>query len=140
MHLSEIIPGALYQCDGDVAVCETLRSRGYERLLLIDLFGIDAERIPPDEVAYVRWPIEDGPVPDLGILAGIEMLAARMIESGGVVVTMCSMGLNRSGLISAVILCRVRSLRGREALAFVRSKNANALRNDDFIRYLEEER
>jgi hypothetical protein len=34
----------------------------------------------------------------------------------------------------------VRGIGGREALAFVRSKNSNALRNDEFVRYLEEER
>jgi protein-tyrosine phosphatase len=140
MHLTEIIPGALYQCDADIVVCETLRGRGHQRLLLIDLCGLPAERTPSEDVAYLRWPIEDGPVPDRAMLAGIEMLAARMIEHGAVVVSMCSMGLNRSGLVSASILCRVRGIGGREALAFVRSKNSNALRNDEFVRYLEEER
>jgi protein-tyrosine phosphatase len=141
LHLTEIIPGSLYQCDADLAVCEALRGRGHERLLFIDLCGIDVERIPRDEgVAYVRWPIEDGPVPNRAMLAGLEQLAARMIDAGGTVVAMCSMGLNRSGLMSASILCRVRSMRGREALAFVRSKNSNALRNDAFVQYLEVER
>ena len=139
MHLTEIIPGALYQCDADIAVCETLRGRGHRRLLLINLCGLPADRIP-DDVAYLRWPIDDGPVPDRAMLAGIEQLGARMVDGGGTAIAMCSMGLNRSGLIAALILCRVRQLRGREALAFVRSKNANALRNDDFVRYLEEDR
>ena len=141
MHLTELIPGSLYQCDAEISVCATLQSRGYARLTLIDLCGIAADKIPSSsDLTYIRWPIEDGPVPHRPTLVAIERLGANVIESGGTVITMCSMGLNRSGLMSALILTRVRSMRGREALAFVRSKNANALRNDEFVGYLEEER
>jgi protein-tyrosine phosphatase len=77
-------------------------------------------------------------VPDRAILRAIERFAVTAIEGGATVIAMCSMGRNRSGLIAALTVGRVRSMPGREAIDFVRSKNPDALSNEDFVRFLEE--
>lgn len=77
-------------------------------------------------------------MPDRAILTAIERFAATPIEGGATVISMCSMGRNRSGLVAALTIARVRSMRGHEAIGFVRSKNPDALANEDFVRYLEE--
>jgi protein-tyrosine phosphatase len=139
--LVEIINGSLYQCDGDPDACDALIARGAKRVVLLDLCGLRVEQVPlRDGVVYIRWPIDDGPVPDRGLLSAVERLVAAAIEGGATVIAMCNMGRNRSGLIAALALMRLRSMFGGEAIEFVRSKNPEALSNEDFVRYLIEER
>jgi protein-tyrosine phosphatase len=139
LRLTEIIAGSLYQSDADPEACATVIDRGARNVVLIDLCGLRTDQIPlRDDVLYVRWPIEDGPVPDRSVLLGIERFGASVVEGGGTVIAMFNMGRNRSGLVAALIVARVRALRGREALDYVRSKNAEAVWNEEFARYLEE--
>jgi protein-tyrosine phosphatase len=93
-----------------------------------------------DDVLYVRWPIDDGPVPDRRALSAIEHLVVAAIEGGTAVIALCSMGRNRSELVAALALMRLRSMPGREAVDYIRSKNPEALNNEEFVRYLLEER
>jgi protein-tyrosine phosphatase len=136
--VSEIVPRVLYQADGAIDIEGFARDRDLAPALAIDLVGLPAERIPSSgRVAYVRWPIDDGPLHDLRVLSAIERMGALFIEGGGAVVCVCNMGLNRSGLMSALIVARHRRVSGGEALRFVRSKCPGALRNPAFAEYLE---
>ena len=141
MPIAELIAGSLFQADGDPAIFDKLTDRGISRAMVIDLCGVDGLTVrDAGRSVYIRWPIEDGDVPDLGVLTALEIAATRFVDSGGCVVTMCSMGRNRSGLLSALILTRVRGMSGREAGQFVRSKVPEALTNEAFASYLERER
>ncbi len=141
MPIIEIIQGSLLQADADRDIFDKLHARRLSRAMVIDLCGVDdLASADGGHAAYIRWPIEDGDVPDRGMLLALEIAAARFIDAGGCVVTMCSMGRNRSGLLSALILTRLRRMSGREALEFVRKKVPEALTNEAFAAYLERER
>src|SRR5262245_53448414 len=137
MPITELIAGSLFQADDDPAIFEKLTARGITRAMVIDLCGVDGlEGAGDARRVYVRWPIEDGDLPDRERLLALELDATGFIETGGTVVTMCSMGRNRSGLLSALILARLCSISGDEAVALVRSKVPEALTNDAFVDYL----
>jgi hypothetical protein len=138
MSFVEIIHGSLYQADASAsswAHISTLRRTA----LVIDLHGCIDPPLSPGAV-YLRWPIEDGPLPDIGVLSSVERLGANLIQAGGAVVTMCNMGLNRSGLLSALIVSRVQAIDGAQAVRIVQSKCPGALINDNFRTFVERER
>jgi hypothetical protein len=137
MSFSEVIRGRLFQADASAsswAAIDELRQPS----LVIDLHGSGGP--PLSCVVYLRWAIEDGPLPDRGVLSAVERLGVNFIQAGGVVVTMCNLGLNRSGLVSALIVSRLESMTGAEALRYVRYKVPEAVRNPAFAAYLEHER
>jgi protein-tyrosine phosphatase len=139
--LTEIVRGTVYQSDGDSRIAERLHNESLIPALVIDLHGISfATDVLEPRIAFVRWPIEDGPVPDRQLLHALELAATSFAAGGGVVVTMCNMGLNRSGLLSALIVSRLHRISCKEAAQFVRSKRPGALANPVFAHYLEVER
>lgn len=138
MPLTEILEGVLWQSDTDSAIFTKLWQRGLTPALVIDLQEFPQPDLPLDAtIAYIRWPIEDGPIPDIGMLLALERAACAYIEQGGRVVTMCAQGRNRSGLLSALIVARLQGCEGREAVRIVRSKVAEALSNAAFAAWLE---
>jgi protein-tyrosine phosphatase len=63
--------------------------------------------------------------------------AGRVIRSGGRVLTTCHMGINRSGLLSALILIRAWGLTPDQAIAHVRrGRGEKALSNRSFCDFL----
>lgn len=138
MSFVEIIHGSLYQADASASSWAHI-SAFRRTALVIDLHGCTN---PPlsSGVLYLRWPIEDGPLPDIGILSSVQRLGANFIQAGGAVVTVCNMGLNRSGLLSALVVSRVEAVDGTQAVRIVQSKCPGALMNDDFRAFVERER
>lgn len=113
--------------------------------VIVDLAG--ENRLPnipdtPDETLYIRWHITDGPLPPprsdafyarLDLL--IDFLSDAMSEDGLRILVHCGAGINRSSLVTGLVLAR--TLTGKEAVAQVRHMRPGALTNDSFVRYIE---
>lgn len=140
MAFIEIIEHSLYQSDANSAVALKLEERAIRRAAVLDLHGL-AERIEPqtDGIVWVRWPIEDGPIVDRSMLHALAAFGAQAIAGGAAVVTMCTMGRNRSGLLAAMIASRVCGITGAEAMALVRKRNPEAIANHWFEEFLRSE-
>jgi len=138
MPLTEIIAGVLWQSDADPNIFAKLLDRGLSPAMVIDLQEFPVPGLPLDgSIMYVHWPIDDGPVPDEGMLSAVEQAACAYIDGGGRVVTMCAQGRNRSGLVSALIAARVLGLAGENAARHVRERVPEALSNEEFARWLD---
>ena len=137
MPITEILKGALWQSDTDARIFAKMRARNIVPAIVIDLQEFPAPELPLDAaISYVHWPIDDGPVPDRETLGALVEAACVFIEHGGRVVTMCAQGRNRSGLVSALIVCGVRRVGGAEAVRHVRRKIPEALSNEEFVEWL----
>jgi hypothetical protein len=88
---------------------------------------------------YRHVPVPDGKLSD-GHLAHFDVLArvsARHLEAGGVVLTQCQGGRNRSGVVAALTLCYWLGISGGEALERVRAgRGETAVHNRHFARWL----
>lgn len=79
MPLTEILEGVLWQSDTDSAIFTKLWQRGLTPALVIDLQEFPQPDLPLDAtIAYIRWPIEDGPIPDVGMLLALERACLRV--------------------------------------------------------------
>jgi hypothetical protein len=89
--------------------------------------------------SYHHVPVPDGKLSD-GHLAHFDVLArvsARHLDEGGVVLTQCQGGRNRSGVVAALTLCYWLGISGDEALDRVRSgRGPVAVGNRHFSRWL----
>ena len=86
---------------------------------------------------YVYFPFDDDDrvLPSLTKLRAIAQLGASLMRDGHRVLTHCSRGFNRSGLVAGLILTEL-GMSGAEALARIRAKRPGALYNDTFADYL----
>jgi protein-tyrosine phosphatase len=144
----EIIPRKLFQCG------ETTYHRPANRKMKgLVHYGIthmvafapkkpdpDLELWSPDIFKYIHFPITDGQLKECTGLALIQIAAqmAEEIKAGGCVLTMCSAGRNRSGLMSALIVRKVLGISGADAMDHVRVERPDALANDHFAKFLRE--
>lgn len=143
MSNSEIIPGLLYQADADPAIfAEVLDARFKHPVLIVDLYGI----LPPQPVPYalagspiiyLSHPITDGPLPQMDTFLAIEDFAWAHMQRGFPVVSLCGAGLNRSGLLSALLVRDTLRVSGRVAVEYVRTRRASSLNNATFVAYIE---
>lgn len=140
MKLFEIMPG-LYQ-------------RGYfaglkTKIQSLEDYGIDIVvnmyyKTDPDMASclymYVCIPISDSIVDGLERIEDMLELAdflADQIEMGHGVLTHCYGGINRSGLMSALIVRSYLGVSGSEAIDIVREGEPRSLDNAAFVDYLE---
>lgn len=131
--MSEIIPGLLWQC-GATELEPLVRS--VQPRAVINLDG--RERAFSRHVeTYVCWPIEDGPLPDLRALEGLAAFVHGLVAARLPVIVHCNAGLNRSGLIAALVVARHLGMSGKAAVAYVRAHREYALCNPAFAQYLE---
>jgi hypothetical protein len=112
-------------------------SRGVD--VVIDLEGGLDLCIPTqaNHCLYVYFPFDDDDrvLPSLTKLRAIAQLAASLVRGGHTVLTHCSGGFNRSGLVAGLILTEL-GMSGAEALTRIRAKRPGALYNDTFADYL----
>ncbi len=112
-------------------------SRGVD--VVIDLEGGLDLCIPTqaNHCLYVYFPFDDDDrvLPSLTKLRAIAQLAASLVRDGHTVLTHCSGGFNRSGLVAGLILTEL-GMSGAEALARIRAKRPGALYNERFADYL----
>lgn len=151
----EILPG-LWQ--GDVRAGKMASTGIGDFTAIVNLTG-DSTAWPPKahNKTYVNFHFGDGTMPDLNQLdALVEYIAAMFIMKGDAeprVLVHCTMGINRSGLVCALVARRLRGLSGIEALRLIREKRRvvgdystgdgkwhardTALFNGVFVEYLE---
>lgn len=137
-HLSEIIPG-LYQ-SGMFDFWPHLAARGIRIVANMET-ALDPDcsmRHESDGIIYLHYPFEDGPLPrDIARLNWFADGLATAVECGWPVLSHCGAGLNRSGLVSALIVRRVLNITGAKAVRVVRAARPWALSNQNFAAYLE---
>jgi protein-tyrosine phosphatase len=106
--------------------------------VLIDLDGGLDKGVPslPNHIIYLYFPILDGDLPNLIKLHAVARIAADLCRQGYGVLTHCLLGLNRSAMLTGVILTYL-GLTGREACALLREKRPGSLFNPVFAAYLE---
>jgi hypothetical protein len=86
---------------------------------------------------YIEWPIEDAcELPDPTVLHPLVDLLAELSYQGKTILVHCQAGLNRSGLVCALVL-RARSVPADNAIAAIRqARDEFALCNADFEKYV----
>ena len=104
---------------------------------VIDLDGDLDIGVPviPNHMLYIYFPIFDEDLPDLSKLHGVARLGATLVKSGHRILSHCGMGLNRSALMSGLILIYL-GMHGKDAVEMLRQKRPGALYNDQFADYL----
>lgn len=88
---------------------------------------------------YIYAPISDSNIP-VHAYHKLELLADNLAikcQNGLGVLCHCRGGVNRSGLLNALIVMRLLHVPGREAVSIVRRGRPGALRNMHFVQYLE---
>jgi hypothetical protein len=112
-------------------------SRGVD--VVIDLEGGLDLCIPTqsNHCLYVYFPFDDDDreLPSLTKLQAIAQLGAALIREGHRVLTHCTTGFNRSGLVAGLILTEL-GVPGAEALARIRERRPGALFNELFADFL----
>lgn len=90
------------------------------------------------DTTTLHWPIDDGKVPDEGILNAVVDFVVANVKADRCVLVHCYMGWNRAGLVSALALRKLLQVSGKEAVEFVRVlRSASALSNRSFANYVE---
>lgn len=90
-------------------------------------------------IRVVRAPYRDTLQPELDELRMARRAAkevAQEVASGRCVLVTCRMGWNRSGLVTALALRRLRGISGKEAYDLVQKKRPKALSNPTFAAIL----
>jgi protein-tyrosine phosphatase len=105
--------------------------------VVVDLEGSVDEGIParPGGILYVYFPFEDDALPEPGVLDASADYVARLLESGYRVLVHCSMGLNRSPLLAALVLHR-QGWSGAEAVERLCERRPGALFNPRYREHL----
>ncbi len=117
----------------------TLREMGFDVLVLCaSEFQPPAEMFPG--VTVIHAPNDDGDEPTREQLEGAIQAARQVVEAvradKNVLVT-CYLGLNRSGLVSALALYFLTGWPGRKCIQTVKLQRPNALSNQHFTKLLE---
>lgn len=90
---------------------------------------------------YQYFGIPDNKLTDrtINILDKFARKLSDHILEGGVVLTHCNAGRNRSGLLNAMIIMNLIGCAGSEAIEIVRRERPNALANEHFVNFLDSE-
>ncbi len=121
-------------------VGSSLQHQGFKLLILCaeehqppaTLFpGVEVYYAPNDD-NFSKMPTRD----ELRIALGAARYALPILQGGGKVLSTCHMGLNRSGLVSALILHLWLGCDGTMATRMVQRARSGALRNPGFLECL----
>lgn len=97
----------------------------------------------PDRYPGVRTlnvPLDDSLTPSESELYAAGAAAdtvSKYVRDGKKVLVTCMMGRNRSGLIVALTLMKLLGWNGKQAVAHIKARRANALTNSSFVSILE---
>lgn len=132
--ISELIPGKLYQSGNitDFAKLPSFRPQS----VIVDLDQrMDAN--PPSQLTYIHWGIIDMPqLPDMQRMDDIADFCIGAIQHGGAVLAHCAAGMNRSSLLSGLIIHRLMGLKGQQIIAYIQQHRQGALSNQTFAQFL----
>lgn len=107
----------------------------HDRVDVLLTVAYDAYVAPPQTPNWglaVFLPLADrDEAPDAELLAAVVALAAELVRAGKRVLVHCAAGVNRSGLVAAMILIRL-GLSPSEALGRLRAVVPEALNNQTF--------
>jgi len=103
--------------------------------VIVGLNAAVVSEVPTNKM-LVKWPIEDGPLPNLEVLRGLVELLAELLENEKRIVVFCGAGANRSGLITALVVRQLTGETGRRAADHVRTRRPGALISGTFNMYL----
>lgn len=90
----------------------------------------------PEGKIEIAWNIPDGPVPDESFLLQLAETVAVWVSNKHAVLIHCGAGINRSGLLSALVVRRLTGESGRICAEHVRQHKPGSLINGDFNAYL----
>lgn len=136
-YLSPIIPEKLYMSGEPSSHPERLVEAGINVVVNLSEHEdhIDITSLADE---YLHWPIEDGPLPDLRTLWRMVDWVVGAVENGRRVLVHCDAGLNRSGLVCALVVKDLLHLSGSAAVGHIRlHRDAYALCNDTFVEYID---
>jgi len=115
---------------------DALRKLGFDVLVLAAAERqIPARAFPGVQVIHI--PLDDARHVPAREASNVARMVARLWRRGARILITCNMGLNRSGLISALAVRLIIGKSGAEAVADVQRARKGALFNDHFRRYLE---
>lgn len=90
--------------------------------LVINLAQADDQFSEPFGKGNMHWEIADGPLPDMGKMQSFVNIVTEALCEGETVLIHCNAGVNRSGLLTALVVREMENLTGIEALELVRSR------------------
>jgi protein-tyrosine phosphatase len=117
-----------------------LRRRGFEALVLA------AEEHQPPAECFRHMRVHHAPLDDhLQPLTAEEwdriidasMFAYKNVMLGRKTLVTCQMGINRSGIITAMTVCQLAGVSGRAAVDLIQRQRPGALLNTSFVRQIE---
>lgn len=92
----------------------------------------------PEDVSRIDFPMRDGPLPDLRELDELVRRLAEGVAQGDRLYLHCSSGINRSGLLGALLIREIEDCTGPEAIRRIEDRTAGSiLRNPRFRQYVE---
>jgi protein-tyrosine phosphatase len=136
--LSPIIPDKLWM-SGDLQSPDALERLKGKIDTILNLSQYD----DPDEIQryapeYLHWGFDDEGLPDLEQLWRTVTWVCGAIRAGRHVLVHCDAGLNRSGLVCALVIRVLQGFGGAHAVEFIRAcRDPYALCNDAFVAYIE---
>jgi len=133
---SEIVHGRLWQGGAPVDFAWVRRSG---ITVVLDVSNPEIYPDPKDigGLDYIKMPLEDADhLPDLAILDGVVQAMANAYRGGRKILVHCRMGLNRSGLVDALLLRQLFNLTGAEAMKTIQSRREGSLSNAVFAAHL----
>lgn len=137
----EIIPGRLWQsgtlCHPDAAAKANELDIEYVVHLNDEECHFVSNRMGKRPFTELFWEIEDGPLPDLEDLDDVVSRVCAAVSAGKRVLVHCYAGMNRSGLVNAMVVHRLTGRSGPELIGFMRRKRPGCLFNRRFVAYLE---
>lgn len=113
--------------------------RAWEKFdVIVSLISMGPTGHCPNGKIWIVHPLEDSEMPaDDESLFLLADLVTDLINEGKTVLVHCGAGLNRSGLICALVVRELRCCRGTEAIDIVRAaRGPIALSNPYFTRFL----
>lgn len=145
MIMHEIIDGSLFQRGRTHGISmdeklAALQERDITHAVALAPAFPDEDLVTLDGLgllSFTHYPITDGMLRSGSYLDLMAQRLAAEIDKGGVVLTMCNAGRNRSGLLSALIVHHVFGIPGSHSIGVVRQRRPNALANDYFVEFLQ---
>lgn len=140
MKVYEILPGKLYQSRTTVGLsaAEVNNALSINKIDIIINLWHTADDRSWNIHRYVCNPMPDGKYPDIDEYTALAYKALDYINHGHVVLTHCHAGVNRSGLLNAIIVMMLTGVDGTAAMKLIKEKRPGALNNEHFCMLLDD--
>ncbi len=103
--------------------------------VVVSLHVEGAPNVPEGKI-HIRWPIDDGPLPDLNKLGRLATAVAGWVEDDTPVLVHCAAGINRSSLLTALATRLLTGESGYTVAEHVKDRKPGTLINFTFGKYL----